>query len=154
MAITPSQFRTDFPEFASTTYYPDSVINLWATVAPSLLDANQWGDLFNIGQELFIAHMITLDGMSIAESQRGGLVGYAKGAVASESGDKVSVSYQGSAMLPDAGHWNMTTFGQRYWQLMQLVGTGVVGVGPNPFGSLCGAGPFVWGFGGPSNMQF
>jgi hypothetical protein len=131
------------------------MINLWANVAPSLIDAIQWGDLFGIGQELFIAHMLTLDGMANAEAARGGLVGYARGALASEGGDKVSVSYQGSAMMEGAGHWNMTLFGIRYWQLMRLVGTGAIGVGPNPF---AGAAPGVlgggWGMGGPSNMQF
>jgi uncharacterized protein DUF4054 len=151
--ITPSQFRADFPAFASTIRYPDAMVTLWATVAPSLLDANSWGDLFTIGQELFIAHNLVLDGMAGAEAARGGLVGFARGALASETGDKVAVTYQGSAMLEGAGHWNMSTYGMRYWQLMKMVGAGAVQVSPDPFGGAL-AGPYGWNYGNVSNMQF
>lgn len=150
--ITPTQFRVDFPAFASLTKYPDALVSLWAGIAPLLLDETAWGDLFPIGQELFIAHNLVLDGMAGVEASRGGLVGFAKGAIASESGDKVSVTYQGTAMLEGAGHWNMTIYGMRYWQLMRMVGTGVVMSVPcAPGGGYANTG---WNYGNPGNMQF
>ena len=132
--ITPAQFRTDFPAFANASKYPDALITLWATVAPLLLDANRWGGLYQIGQELFIAHNLVLDGMAGAEAARGGLVGFAKGPVSSESGDKVSVGYDtGAAMMDGAGHWNMSTYGIRYIMLVRMIGAGPVQVGPGTF---------------------
>lgn len=153
MAVTPDQFRVDFPAFASTVKYPDGMIMLWATVADSLLDASRWGDLFLLGEELFIAHNIILDGMMMQDASRGGLVGFAKGPVSGESGDKVSITYAvASSMEEGAGHWNLTFFGQRYWQLMRMAGASAVQVGPSPFGGIL---PHMgWGRGGPSNMQF
>ena len=151
--ITPTQFRTDFPAFANTTVYPDTSVNIWAITADLLLDANAWGDLLSIGEELFIAHNLVLDGMGNAEGQRGGLVGFAKGPVSSESGDKVSISYAVQAAMEEgAGHWNMTSYGQRYWALMRMVGTGVVMAVPDTMGY--GGFGYGWNFGNPGNMQF
>lgn len=151
--VTPSQFTTDFPAFADATKYSPAMITLWATAADLLLDPTRWGDLYTLGEELFIAHNLILDGMAGAEAARGGLVGFAKGPVASEGGDKVSISYAVTAAMEEgAGHWNMTTFGMRYWDLMRMAGAGTVQVGPACFGGLYS--PMGWGRGGPSNMQF
>lgn len=153
--ITASQFRADFPEFGNVTKYPDAKITLWASVAPYLLDPTRWGNLYELGQELFIAHNVALDGMSQQDASRTGLVGFAKGPVTQEGGDKVSVSYAAAqAMLPNAGHWNMTTYGQRYWMLLNMAGMGPVQVSPSPFGGGAQSGPYGWNWGNPSNMQF
>src|ERR1700756_2291582 len=144
-AITPSQLRADFPAFASTAKYPDGMVNVWANAAGLPFDPGRWGDLITIGQELFIAHNLVLDGMATQEASRGGLVGFAKGAVSAEGGDKVSVSYDvAGAMDPKAGHWNSTYFGQRLWRLIQMAGVGPFQVGPDPCGGLYG-GPWPSG---------
>lgn len=139
MTISVEQFRADFPAFAnndtSPEAYPDEAVLMYAKIAPLFLDATRWGDAYTIGQELFIAHNLVLDGMGNVEGARTGLVGFAKGPVSSEGGDKVSVSYDtAAAMEKDAGHWNLTTYGLRFRQLSRMFGAGAVQVGPNPYG--------------------
>lgn len=138
--ISPAQFRSDFPAFGNALKYPDPLISMWALVAPKLLAEQVWGELFTLGQELFIAHNCVLDGMAGVEAARSGLVGFAKGAVLAESGDKVSVTYSGVAMQPGDGHWSMTTYGQRYRDLVMMVGAGAQQVGPACWGPGFGGG--------------
>ena len=56
----PAQFRSDFPEFSDTTVYPDSSVNLWMTVATSMVNACRWMELTDIGIELVTAHRIAI----------------------------------------------------------------------------------------------
>lgn len=123
--MTPDQFRQDFPEFADTTRYPDSLVTLWLTVGSSLVNADRWGELTNIGIELVTAHHLVLAARDQQAAAGSGVPGQASGPQSSKSIDKVSVSYDtGAASIADAGFWNMSTYGQRFLGLSRLMGAG------------------------------
>ncbi|MBN3848629.1 DUF4054 domain-containing protein [Paraburkholderia sp. Ac-20342] len=120
-----AQFRSDFPEFSDTTVYPDSSVTLWMTVATSLVNARRWMELTDIGIELVTAHHLVLSKRDQDASDAGGTPGEIKGPTMSKSVDKVSVGYDsGAATLTDAGFWNLTTYGVRFYTLALSMGAG------------------------------
>lgn len=119
-------FRTDYPEFADTSAYPDSRVNAWLATAVALLDVCRWGDLYSQGQELFIAHYLALGKRAQLQAMVGGAPGAIEGPVTSKTVDKVSYSMDPKLVTLEggAGHWNMTLYGVQFLQLMRLVGMG------------------------------
>lgn len=148
MAITPQQFRADFPEFSSTAVYTNSSITFWLGLAYMLLNADRWGGLLDVGAELFAAHNISLEAKNVLEAAGGGIPGANTGPIESKKVDKVEVSYNtGAAMKKDAGHWNLTTYGTRYIYLLDMFGAGPVqvGIGSVPlFNTNAWTGPSVY----------
>lgn len=139
MAITPQQLRYDYPEFGSTAVYPDSQIQYWFTLAYLMMDANRWGKVLDIGAELFVAHHISIEARNQAIAANGGVPGEGQGPVSGKSVDKVSMSYDtGAAIEPGAGHWNLTTYGTRFVQLMKMFGAGPVHIGLGSAPALSG----------------
>lgn len=125
MTVTSAQLRSDFPEFANTTTYPDSLVNMWLTVANSLVNASRWMELTNLGLELVACHHLALSARDQAAATVGGIPGEVKGPTASKSVDKVSVSYDTSAVsLTDAGFWGMTRYGNQFLSLARMMGAG------------------------------
>lgn len=125
MTVTADSFRIDFPAFASQTTYPDSAINFWLLVATKRLDATRWADMLDVGTELFVAHNLTIDAQNARAVAAGGIAGQASGIVASKSVDKVSVAYDtGAVTYEEAGFYNLSSFGTRFWELMMIVGMG------------------------------
>lgn len=125
MALTSTQFRFDFPEFANPVQFTDGVITSWITTAGLLLNACKWGNLLTLATELLVAHNITLSARDQAAALAGGVPGEMTGAVSSKSVDKVSVGYDtNSAALLNAGDYALTTYGIRYLRLARMVGAG------------------------------
>lgn len=150
---TPAEFRVNFPEFASTTVYPDSQLTFWFAVAELLLSVTRWGDaLRSLGMQLFVAHNMVLEQQAQQQAAKGNLPGWQTGAVNSKQVDKVHIGYESSgAMLPDAGHWNLTTYGTRYLYLVNMIGAGPVQIGAGPLCTPAGfgeawSGPWPWNF--------
>lgn len=132
MTVTVASFRAAFPEFGgpSTTTYPDPEVQFYLDLGTKLLDVGRWADLFDYGQQLFVAHNLALSFTSKAAAANGQQPGQVTGAVTSASVDKVSYSRDASSiMLTDAGHWNLTTYGIRYKQLVRMIGAGPYQVG-------------------------
>lgn len=120
-----NQFRQDFPEFADTTQYTESAVNLWLTLGGKTLDPDRWCDYLDIGLELFTAHNLSLAAGNQLAAMAGGAPGQVKGPVTSKSVDKVSVGYDsGAATLQDGGFFNLTTYGIQFLQFARMVGTG------------------------------
>lgn len=125
MSITPSQLRSDFPEFADSTKYPDSLIQMWLTVAASLVNASRWMELTDIGIELVTAHHLVIALRDQTAAAVGGVPGEMTGPTASKSVDKVSKSYDTSAAtLDNAGFWALSSYGIRYLGLARMMGAG------------------------------
>lgn len=125
MSITPTQFRSDFPEFSDPTKYSDTLIQMWLTVAASLVNSCRWMELTNIGIELVTAHHLVMAFKDETAAASGGAPGTIQGPTASKSIDKVSVSYDtSSAMLSDAGFWALSSYGLRYLSLARMMGAG------------------------------
>jgi len=125
MTVTPTQLRSDFPEFNDPTRYPDSLIQTWLTVAASLVNADRWVELTNIGIELVTAHHLVLSVRDQTAATVGGVPGIMTGPTSAKAVDKVSTSYNtGAAALDGGGFWNLTSYGVRYLSLARMFGAG------------------------------
>ena len=130
MTTTPSILRGNFPAFQSQTIYPDPVVAFWITYATMFLDAGRWGAALDFGLQLFVCHNLSLEFNANSAAKKGQNPGFVVGPVTAGSVDKVSYSRDPSAAFaPDAGHWNLTIYGLRYWKLAQMMGAGPVQVG-------------------------
>ncbi|MBU9552441.1 DUF4054 domain-containing protein [Burkholderia multivorans] len=120
-----SQFRQSFPEFNDTTTYPDSLVQFWMTVAVSLVNAERWGELTDLGIALVTAHHLALAVKDQKMAAVGGVPGQVTGPQSSKAVDKVSASYDTSAVaIKDGGFWNATMYGVRYLSLAMMMGAG------------------------------
>ncbi|WP_287497795.1 DUF4054 domain-containing protein [Pandoraea sp. CB10b_02] len=120
-----SQFRQSFPEFDDTTTYPDSLVQFWMTVAVSLVNADRWGDLTDLGIALVTAHHLALAVKDQKMADVGGVPGQVSGPQSSKAVDKVSASYDTAAVaIKDGGFWNATMYGVRYLSLAMMMGAG------------------------------
>lgn len=129
--ITESSFRESMPMFADGMEYPSFQFNFYLTLGTKLLPESRWGDpndpdsLIDYGLTLFIAHYLTLFKRGMDASSIGGDAGKVVGNETSKSVDSVSKSMDVSGVLiTDAGHWNMTTFGIQFYELMMMAGAG------------------------------
>ncbi|WP_438332869.1 DUF4054 domain-containing protein [Burkholderia pseudomallei] len=120
-----AQFRQSFPEFNDTTTYPDSLVQFWMTVAVSLVNADRWRELTDLGVALVTAHHLALALKDQKTAAVGSVPGQVTGPQSSKAVDKVSASYDTAAVaIKDGGFWNATMYGVRYLSLAQMVGSG------------------------------
>lgn len=154
--INPTNFRQGFMgAFANVDSYPDEAIGFWIGIAYLMLPVNRWGPsvestalpptaLLDYGVMFFVAHQLALEDQSRKAAARGATPGLQTGAIASNSVGPVSRSYNTAAgITADAGHWNLTTYGTRFYELLMMVGMGPVtengGYPPYGFGGFGGA---------------
>lgn len=140
------QFRKDFPEFDTTAVtdptavqVSDSQITYWLNIASLMLTGDtaannvgsaRWGNMLANGMELFAAHNLVLEVRAKQTQATGGIPGASAGMVSAMNAGDVSISYDtGSAMEKDAGHWNLSEYGQRFWRLADMIGSGPLQVG-------------------------
>lgn len=136
-AVTVGQFREDFEEFSDDNVFASSTILFWLKIAQGdpkttpplngLLNQARWKSQYNLASELFVAHNLALEKLARDAAALGATPGLGTGPVNSKSVDKVSVGYDTQAGIsPDAGHWNLTTYGTRLWWLIQMFGMGSI----------------------------
>jgi hypothetical protein len=145
MTVTVASFRAAFPAFANDTTYPVPEIEFWLALALLLLNAARWSTLLDYGQQLFVAHNLSLEYNAKKAALTGQNPGVVVGAVTGGSVDKVSYQRDpGSAMDPKNGHWNLSIYGIRYIALARQIGAGPVHVGvPSPdMGNTAWPGPW------------
>lgn len=120
-------FRANFPEFASTSVYPDAQITFWATLAEAQVVRNVWCDLWSTGVQLYVAHEITLAAQNVQAAAAGGSPGQSGGIANSKAVGAVNVAYDAATQTEkDAGWWNRTTYGQQFIRLARLFGAGAI----------------------------
>lgn len=126
MTVAPASFRANFPEFADTAIYPDTTVSYWLGIGVKMLSPDRWADLLDHGLELFTAHHIALAAQAVKSSSSGAMPGSNTGVVTGKAVDKVSVSYDAGSTTLDAGagHWNATTYGVQFLQLVRMAGSG------------------------------
>lgn len=130
MTISNDQFRANFPEFASTSTYPDAVVTFWFTFAYLLLNAGRWGNLLDYGAQFFVAHNLVLEGLAQAEAANGAPPGTTVGPISSKSVGAVSVQYDTtSGVSPDDSRWNLTQYGTQFARLFKIIGAGPIQLG-------------------------
>lgn len=128
-----SQFIAGFSEFADTTRFPVATFNFWALQAD---DNTGWSRRMTPGQQvlakcLYVAHNIALAARDAAAVAAGGLPGQVTGALSSKAVDKVSASYSPTTTIENAGPWNATLYGQRFYQMMRGINTAMYVPGPS-----------------------
>jgi len=119
--VTPADFKTRFPEFASET---DQRVQLFINDALPLLDQARWDDLYDVGLANLVAHELSLANTNVLV----GGVGTA--------GDETSVSVGDVSIDRGADLVKMemedtyykTSYGQRFRKYQRLVGGGGVAV--------------------------
>lgn len=122
-----TQFRADFPEFTDTVRYPDSQLTFWATLATAQVNACAWGDLTNLGIELYVAHELTIAAQSQKSASVGGVPGTMGGVPNTKTVGSVTVGYDSTATSEkDAGYWNLTNYGKQFIRLARIFGAGVI----------------------------
>jgi len=127
MAATVTQLRTNFPEFASVTAFPEDQVAYWLTVASLMLTpaAARWGNVFDLGQQLFACHNLAIERGAQKSGAAGAVPGINAGPISAKTVDKVSVSYDTQAGIEvDGGHWNLTIYGTRFLRLARMIGSG------------------------------
>jgi hypothetical protein len=163
VAVTPATFVADFPEFGNQSQYPVPVIQYYMALANILLNQDRWGapsvlatspptTLIDMAAELFVAHHIVIEYRAQRAAAAGAPPGDATGPVSSKGVGPISVSYDtGAVAEPDGGFYNLTVYGQRFFNLVRMAGAGPLqlGIGSFPgnvFNNSFGAwpGPPVW----------
>lgn len=130
MTIPASQLRADFPEFTDAAAYPDSAVNMWLGIAAVTLPEDTWGAWWVLGQELFACHHLVLASQAMQDVADGNTPGEVTGATSAKAVDKVSVSFDSSAVtLTDGGFWNMSRYGIQFLQFARMIGAGGVQFG-------------------------
>lgn len=120
-----STFRQNMPMFADADQFPSAQFNFYLKLGVKLLSESRWDDLLDDGLTFYVAHYLTLYARDMAFVDVGGIGGKVVGNETSKSIDGVSKSMDVSSVLnSDAGHWNQTTYGIQFYQLMMMVGAG------------------------------
>lgn len=119
-------FRTAFPEFASTTKYPDTMISFWAGLAEKLVLPSVWCSCTDQGRQLYVAHEITLAAQNADAGKINGTPGLSGGIANSKTVGSVTVGYDSSGDRgtgeKDAGWWNLTNYGRQFIRLARIFG--------------------------------
>lgn len=127
--LTVQGFRESFPQF-TVEMFPDARVSFFLKLAEKMLDRQRWADWWVEGCYLRAAHDLTLEREANMTKDGTGGIDAAAGAVVSESksvgGVSKSIGRAGAASSsnPAAGRWNLTIYGQQYWDMSQMVGAG------------------------------
>jgi hypothetical protein len=157
MTVTYPTFLLAFNEFQNQSKYPPATVTFWIGQAYLEIDPCRFGTSEDLAVMLFVAHNITLSARNAASANAGGVVGEANGPVSSKSVGPVSVGYDtAAAALAGAGPWNLTSYGQRFYEMLKQFYRGPAYVpGPSsnvgailPYGRGYGFGRFRGGWGG------
>lgn len=127
MTVTVASLRQNFPELASTTMFPDSMISFWLGWASKLLDPERWDEDLDLGTELWTAHHCALEAKAEQQAAAGGIPGLMFGLISSKSVGPLSIGYDNTlGILRDenAGDFNLTTYGVRFYRLLKMFGSG------------------------------
>lgn len=128
MTTSVADFRGRFPAFNDLTQYPTEQVGFYLDLGYLIHNPDRWGNLLDFGVQLWTAHSLSMDGPATAIAV--GVPGALRGNYTSMSADGVSWSRDfGSIVDPKAGHWNLSMYGIRWRDLMNLVGTGPLFVG-------------------------
>ena len=125
MTLTPTTFRQMLPEFNDTGQYSNANISQWLGIAYTMLREEAWWDSLDMGAALFTAHNLVLSARDAKVAENGGIPGNQSGPMSSKSVGGVSASYAvNAAYLEDAGAYNLTSYGSRFWTLVRQFGMG------------------------------
>lgn len=115
MLVTRADFEAAFPEFKDTGKFPDASVNLWLDDGEAILSEATFGTRRKLAIMLYAAHNLMLGQVTAS-----GSVGVSLAPTASKSVGPVSKSYDtGLTSYQNAGVWNATPYGQRFWAMIR-----------------------------------
>lgn len=121
--MTPSEFKTQFPEFASET---DARVQLFIDRAAPHFDVDRWGDLYADGIAYWVAHELALANAQTA--QGGGVQAMINDTLTKKVGD-VQITKDTGLLAKQADNpFFRTLYGQKYLYLSKQVGIGALSV--------------------------
>lgn len=121
--MTPSEFKTQFPEFAAET---DERVQLFIDRSAPHFDVERWGDLYPDGVAYHVAHELALANAQTA--QGGGVQAMTNDNLSKEVGD-VQVTKDAGLLAKQADNpFYRTLYGQKYLYLRRQVGMGALSV--------------------------
>jgi hypothetical protein len=127
VTITRADLITAFPEFASTSVYPESQVNFWIQEAVNQLSQARFGTSYDLACMLYVAHQISLSALAARAAATGG-AGGARFSLSPESAKSVgpiSKSMDNNlTAFAGAGDWNATPYGQRFYGLLRRFAVG------------------------------
>lgn len=115
MIISIEEFLQMFPEFNNLDLYPQSRIRFWLEFSTQLVNEARWGSLTKYGICFLAAHQLFISNLE----------GQVLGPSTSQSGEGLSESY-GSLINDDWSHYNLSTYGVQYMQLVKVIGAGPI----------------------------
>lgn len=120
-----------YPQFQGVEGLSNDIIEMYISFANEVVNIERWGNQWNLGMCLFIAHFCTVYLMSYTQPQGTAAsviaAGQTKGLVSSKSVGDVSVSYDFSLAMNDVTTWgqfNLTTFGNQFVSIAKLMSKG------------------------------
>lgn len=123
MAFDIAAFRAAFPEFTSTTTYPDSQITFWAELAEMQVRPCVWKNAVTKGQYLYVAHEITLAAQDVKIGAVGGVPGTFGGIANNKTVGGATIGYDTTSTAEkNAGWWNLTIYGKQFIRLARIFG--------------------------------
>ncbi len=149
MALDPTTFRTQFPEFTDQSVFPDALITFWDGVVTNLLNPTRWGANLPVGEALFVAHHLAISARDQAAANVGGIPGEVQAPKSGKSVGGISVSLDTGAVTVNDNEFakfcNMTSYGLRFLALSRLTGAGGVqiGIGSGVAGPMGGYYPYL-----------
>lgn len=127
LAIYRTRFRAAYPVF-SEEEFPDTQVDWWLINCDWRFNKDRWAELYELGLFLLVAHNLTLQKASSLTPTSGmdAAAGPISGTSRSAGGVSISTSRTGNSATASsgAGQYNLTVYGQQYWDLARLVGAG------------------------------
>lgn len=118
-----SDFKIRYPEF---TDVDDDRVDFFLAIAELYVDEDVWGDFYQEGLFAVTAHLLVQD---LARSDPSTWGKYLTGKVSSRTIGDVAVTFKTGLSTGFAeDYWQTTSYGQYYWQIMPMVGMGIVAV--------------------------
>ncbi len=120
--MTPTEFKTRFPEFTTVA---DARVQVFLDEAEPMFDVERWESFYTQGLGNLVAHELALATPSLKIAT---MSGAADGKTSKKVG-AVAVTYAAELITAAAKNPYMrTSYGQKYSELRRLVGIGAVAV--------------------------
>lgn len=120
--FTIEQFRAQFSAFADPNKYSDDTIAYWISfvTATSPIDEIRWGQFYELGLRLYVAHHLAINAATTASgSPLGPLI------ATSKSVNGVSVGYSPEfGAEQGGGFWNLSVYGTEFLRYLKMAGAG------------------------------
>lgn len=129
--ISYADFLAGFSEFSNVADYPQTSFVFWQQMAYADLNPIRLKTDLDLAAALYIAHNLVLGKRATGAAANSSPVGEASGPVSSKSVGPVSRSFDtGAVAMKMAGPYNLTSYGQRLFQILRGASAG--GAYPRP----------------------